>query len=103
MDRPFMDWRKAIICQDRLLIEVKDKDELTAGGIYLSDGSREERFVGVVLKRGSDYSGGAKVGDEVLAGKSALRSFECKREFGEGIHILNMKDVMAIVPKEKAK
>ncbi|MHC5211579.1 MAG: co-chaperone GroES [Planctomycetota bacterium] len=65
--------------EDRVVIEVLDAEEITAGGIVLPDSAREKPQRGRVtaigagrlLKNGKRAPIGLKVGDEVLFGKYA--------------------------------
>jgi chaperonin GroES len=65
--------------EDRVVIEVLDAEEVTAGGIVLPDTAREKPQRGRVtavgsgrlLKNGKRSPIGLKVGDEVIFGKYA--------------------------------
>jgi chaperonin GroES len=65
--------------EDRVVIEVLDAEEITAGGIVLPDTAREKPQRGRVtavgagrlLKNGTRSPIGLKVGDEVIFGKYA--------------------------------
>ncbi|KKN08958.1 hypothetical protein LCGC14_1051470 [marine sediment metagenome] len=100
-DRKYMDYKKAVICGDRLLVRIRSAEEMTAGGIILPDQAQAERKISEVIKIGDEYGGTAGLGDDVLCSVHALSSFATEDEFGPGMHIVNRKDVMAIFPKEK--
>lgn len=59
---------------DRVLIDVIEKEDMTAGGLYIPDAAKEKPQLGIVLKVGpgtSDKEMTLNEGDKVLFGKYA--------------------------------
>tara|TARA_B100000676_G_C17801133_1_gene692269 strand:+ start:24 stop:332 length:309 start_codon:yes stop_codon:yes gene_type:complete len=93
---------------DRVLIEVLDSDEKTAGGIIIPDTAQEKPMEGEVLEVGSgarDEVGklvplDVKRGDKILFGKWS--GTEVKMN-GEDYLIMKESDIMGIITSSKKK
>lgn len=89
---------------DRLLVKLVEKEEMTKAGIYLPDSAKEEPQQGVVIAVGPgkmDDSGkrqpmSAKIGDTVLFAKYG--GDEIKLE-GVEYKIIGDSDVLGIITK----
>ena len=82
---------------DRVLIEILDSEEKTAGGIIIPDTAKEKPQKGVVVAVGSgtkDNPITVKVGDTVLYGKYS--GTELKFESNDYL-IMRESDILAIV------
>jgi chaperonin GroES len=87
---------------DRILVRRKEEETKSAGGIILTDGSKEKPMQGEViaagngkiLPDGSVLKLGIKVGDKILFGKYS--GTEIKLE-NEELLMMREEDVMAIV------
>jgi len=87
---------------DRLLVEPKEQEEMTAGGIVLPETAKEKPQQGVVLAvgpGGRDEDGeripmDVKVGDNVLFAKYSGTEF---KQDGKKLLILRESDILAIV------
>lgn len=80
---------------ERVLIKPKEKEEKTAGGIYLPDSAKEERKEGEVIAVGQ-YKDGKdlplKPGDKVIYGGYSSEEIEINNEK----HIfVDFKDILA--------
>lgn len=83
--------------QDRVLIEPKEAETKTAGGLYIPDTAKEKPQQGTVIAAGpgkTDEPMEVKVGDTVLYGKYAGTevSFEGKKYL-----IVKQSDILAII------
>ena len=93
---------------DRVLIEVLDSSEKTAGGIIIPDTAQEKPMEGEVLEVGSgarDEVGklvplDVKKGDKILFGKWS--GTEVKMN-GEDYLIMKESDIMGIISSSKKK
>ena len=93
---------------DRVLIEVLDSEEKTAGGIIIPDTAQEKPMEGEVLEVGSgarDEVGklvplDVKKGDKILFGKWS--GTEVKMN-GEEYLIMKESDIMGIITSNKKK
>ena len=93
---------------DRVLIEVLDSSEKTAGGIIIPDTAQEKPMEGEVLEVGSgarDETGklvplDVKKGDKILFGKWS--GTEVKMN-GEDYLIMKESDIMGIITSSKKK
>ena len=93
---------------DRVLIEVLDSSEKTAGGIIIPDTAQEKPMEGEVLEVGSgarDENGklvplDVKKGDKILFGKWS--GTEVKMN-GEEYLIMKESDIMGIIISKKSK
>ena len=93
---------------DRVLIEVLDSDEKTAGGIIIPDSAKEKPQEGKVVAVGSGAKSedgkivpmDVKVGDVVLFGKWS--GTEVKMN-GEDYLIMKESDIMGIITSSKKK
>ena len=93
---------------DRVLIEVLDSNEKTAGGIIIPDTAQEKPMEGEVLEVGSgarDEIGkliplDVKKGDKILFGKWS--GTEVKMN-GEDYLIMKESDIMGIITSSKKK
>jgi chaperonin GroES len=87
---------------DRLVVEPKEQEEMTAGGIVLPETAKEKPQQGVVLAAGPgarDDDGkriplDVKVGETVLFAKYAGTEF---KQDGKKLLILRESDILAIV------
>ena len=88
--------------EDRVVVEPKEAEERTAGGIVLPDTAKEKPQRGKVLSVGpgklldSGERGAlsVKVGDEVIYGKYAGSEIEVE---GQDVKILRESDILAKV------
>lgn len=83
--------------QDRVLVEPKEAETVTAGGLIIPDTAKEKQQQGVVIAVGSgkkDEPMEVKVGDTVLYGKYA--GTEVKYE-GKDYLIVKQSDILAIL------
>lgn len=87
---------------DRVVLEILDETETTAGGIYIPDTAREKPQRGVVLAvgpgklldNGTRESMNVKVGDKVLFAKYGGTDVK----FGQKeVKILSEKDILGII------
>ena len=93
---------------DRVLIQVLDSSEKTAGGIIIPDTAQEKPMEGEVLETGSgarDENGklvplDVKKGDKILFGKWS--GTEVKMN-GEDYLIMKESDIMGIITSGKKK
>ena len=90
--------------EDRVLVEPREADETTAGGIILPDSAREKPQRGIIIASGpgklldSGKRGemGVKVGDEVFYGKYSGTEIE----FGTDKYVvIRENDILAVVDK----
>ena len=87
---------------DRILIEPREAEETTSGGIVLPDSAREKPQRGIVIDAGPGklLDNGArgtlevKIGDEVLYGKYSGTEIEVG---GDAYVVLRENDVLGIV------
>ena len=82
---------------DRVLIEVLDSSEKTAGGIIIPDTAKEKPQKGTVVSVGPGTTENpitVKVGDSVLYGKYAGTELQ---HDGEDYLIMKESDILAIV------
>ena len=83
--------------QDRVLVEPKEAETMTAGGLIIPDTAKEKQQQGTVIAVGSgkkDEPMEVKVGDTVLYGKYA--GTEVKYE-GKDYPIVKQSDILAIL------
>lgn len=83
--------------QDRVLVEPKEAETMTAGGLIIPDTAKEKQQQGTVVAVGSgkkDEPMEVKVGDTVLYGKYA--GTEVKYE-GKDYLIVKQSDILAIL------
>ena len=83
--------------QDRVLVEPKEAETMTAGGLIIPDTAKEKQQQGTVIAVGSgkkDEPMEVKVGDAVLYGKYA--GTEVKYE-GKDYLIVKQSDILAIL------
>ncbi len=83
--------------QDRVLVEPKEAETMTAGGLIIPDTAKEKQQQGTVIAVGSgkkDEPMEVKVGDTVLYGKYA--GTEVKYE-GKDYLIVKQSDILAIL------
>ena len=93
---------------DRVLIEVLDSEEKTAGGIIIPDTAQEKPMEGEVLEVGSGSRNengkleplDVKKGDKILFGKWS--GTEVKMN-GEEYLIMKESDIMGIITSSKKK
>ena len=93
---------------DRVLIEVLDSSEKTAGGIIIPDTAQEKPSEGKIVAVGSGIRGedgsvtplDVKKGDHVLFGK--FGGTEIKVD-GEELMILRESDILGIIEKPSKK
>ena len=107
-----IDLKRVILPPGKLLIRELAAEEMSPGGIILPEATRGKRCIAVVVKMGKPPAAGSiadggihgdlEVGDEISVGKYAMDATPGE-EFGEGIHIANESDVLAIVKPEKGK
>ena len=84
---------------DRVLIEPKEAETKTAGGLYIPDTAKEKPQQGTVIAAGpgkKDEPMELSVGDEVLYGKYAGTEIEIE---GEKFLMMRQSDVLAIIEK----
>ena len=82
---------------DRVLIEVLDSEEKTAGGIIIPDTAQEKPQRGTVMAVGPgkvDEPTTVKVGDSVLYGKYSGTDLQLE---GKDYMIMRESDILAIV------
>jgi chaperonin GroES len=87
---------------DRVIIEVKDDNEQTAGGIFIPDTAREKPQRGIVLavgpgrllENGQREPMSLKVGEKVLFAKYGGTDLKIDRK---DIKILSEKDILGVV------
>ena len=82
---------------DRVVIEPKEAETKTAGGLYIPDTAKEKPQQGKVVAAGSgkkDEPMEVKVGDTVLYGKYAGTEVEVA---GSKYLIVRQSDIMAII------
>ncbi|MCD7962537.1 MAG: co-chaperone GroES [Rikenellaceae bacterium] len=82
---------------DRVLIEPKEAEEKTAGGLYIPDTAKEKPLEGVVVAAGpgtKDVNMEVKVGDKVLYGKYAGTEINYN---GKDYLIMKQSDILAIL------
>ena len=88
----------------RLIIKIKETEELSSGGIYLSEGQRRRENIssteGIIVSIGPiafdsipNLKQRPKIGDHVIIAKHAGSQF--KRQDGE-YRIINDEDILAI-------
>ena len=90
--------------EDRVVVEPKEAESVTAGGIVLPDAAREKQQRGTViavgpgkaLEDGSRGEMSVEIGDEVIYGKYAGNDITCD---GKDIKILSESDILAKVVK----
>ena len=93
---------------DRVLIEVLDSSEKTAGGIIIPDTAQEKPQEGLIVAVGSGAKSedgkvtplDVKIGDKVLFGKWS--GTEVKVD-GEELCIMKESDIMGIISDSKPK
>ncbi|MGL4909428.1 MAG: co-chaperone GroES [Bacteroidales bacterium] len=83
--------------QDRVLVEPKEAEEKTVGGLYIPDTAQEKPQRGKVIAVGTgkkDEPMEVKVGDEVLYGKYGGTELSVD---GKDYLIMRQSDILAIV------
>lgn len=82
---------------DRVLVEPKEAETKTAGGLYIPDNAKEKPQEGVVLAVGAgkkDEPMEVKAGDRVLYGKYAGTEVNVD---GKTYMIMRQSDILAII------
>lgn len=82
---------------DRVLVEPKEAETKTAGGLYIPDNAKEKPQEGVVLAAGpgkKDEPMEVKVGDKVLYGKYAGTEVNIG---DKSYMIMRQSDILAII------
>lgn len=82
---------------DRVLVEPKEAETKTAGGLYIPDNAKEKPQEGVVLATGpgkKDEPMEVKVGDKVLYGKYAGTEVNVG---DKSYMIMRQSDILAII------
>ncbi|MCC8087660.1 MAG: co-chaperone GroES [Rikenellaceae bacterium] len=82
---------------DRVLVEPKEAEEKTAGGLYIPDTAKEKPLEGVVIAAGpgtKDVTMEVKVGDKVLYCKYAGTEINFD---GNDYLIMKQGDILAIL------
>jgi chaperonin GroES len=82
---------------ERVLIKQRQKEEKTAGGIYIPDSAKEDRKEGIIIAVGQYKDGKPlplKKGDAVLYGGYSSEEIEMD---GEKHVFVDFKDVLAII------
>ena len=80
---------------ERVLLKQKEKQEKTAGGIYIPDAAKEEKKEGVVVAVGTFKEGKElplKKGDTIIYGGYSSEEFEVN---GEKFLLIEFKDILA--------
>lgn len=89
--------------EDRILIQIKEVETITASGLHLPDSAKEKPQEGIVVAAGPGRFDGddrvpmdIKVGDTVVFSKYGGTELKYN---GEEYLLLNSRDVLAIVEK----
>jgi len=80
---------------ERVLLKQKEKQEKTAGGIYIPDAAKEEKKEGVVVAVGTFKDGKElplQKGDTIIYGGYSSEEFEVN---GEKFLLIEFKDILA--------
>jgi len=80
---------------ERVLLKQKEKQEKTAGGIYIPDAAKEEKKEGTVVAVGTFKDGKElplKKGDIIIYGGYSSEEFEVN---GEKFLLIEFKDILA--------
>ena len=117
-DEPKIDLSRVHIAGPRVLVKEHDPETVTAGGILLPDNAQKDRAIARVIAVGDgcepdllrtdrnlavyvNTAARLKVGMDVITSRYALGSFGAA-ELGDGMHIIQLADVMALVEPENS-
>ncbi|HII29741.1 co-chaperone GroES [Candidatus Woesearchaeota archaeon CG08_land_8_20_14_0_20_47_9] len=82
--------------KNRVLVQPKESEEKTKGGIYVPDTAKEKTHEGKVVAVGDSKKIRVRVGDHIIYEKYGGTEIEID---GEKHIILSSKDILAIVEK----
>ena len=78
---------------NRVIIKIKEKDEKSAGGVFIPQNVGERPKEGSIIARGEDVRTEIQIGTEVLFSKYAGSEHT---ENGEELLIISAEDILAV-------